>query len=193
MVADAVEASGSSYVCPLGCLSCSKWNGCVNCHRNFSFHLEKVFMRKIGVCLKKCPPGYVKWAFHQTPSYNRCIGTILLLHLSCCNNRHCTCCHKYCYYYWMHLRKYPTTQSLADAVNYINNLFDTMDRFIALQIRNCSDKSLVHFFFIGAVAGAVSYMLRQLLKIMCTIFCWEYFVCCMSRRIYFVKHTLEKD
>lgn len=62
--------------CPLGCLSCSKWNGCLECAANFTWHMEKPFLRSIGVCLRECPAGYFKREFQYAPGYYRCVGKL---------------------------------------------------------------------------------------------------------------------
>ncbi|XP_067951893.1 R-spondin-3-like [Watersipora subatra] len=67
-----MEISTLPQTCPLGCFTCSKWNGCLTCSKDFVWQLEKVFLRRIGVCRRDCPIGYFKQAFLHAPEHVRC-------------------------------------------------------------------------------------------------------------------------
>jgi len=60
--------------CPFGCTKCSKWNGCVDCAMNFTWHFEKSQLRTIGVCLRKCPAGYLMQSSTTAPGHYKCTG-----------------------------------------------------------------------------------------------------------------------
>lgn len=66
---------GSGSECPLGCLVCSRWNGCNECITNFTWHVKKIYMRTIGLCLQTCPQGYFKREFYA-PGHYRCEGLL---------------------------------------------------------------------------------------------------------------------
>ena len=48
----------------------------MDCAQNFTWHVEKVNMRKIGVCLRQCPSGYFTREFHHLPGRFRCVGKL---------------------------------------------------------------------------------------------------------------------
>ena len=76
------EAPDVSQPCPLGCLNCFKWNGCVACAENFTWHLEQRFMRTIGVCLRECPTGYYKEVLNdRQQDLYKCSGTLCIVYI----------------------------------------------------------------------------------------------------------------
>lgn len=80
-----VTTDTSETECPLGCISCSRWNGCIECATNFTWHIKKIFMRKIGICVRSCPVGYFRREFHYAPGHYRCEGKwhYLVIVVSC--------------------------------------------------------------------------------------------------------------
>ncbi|XP_008120556.1 R-spondin-3 [Anolis carolinensis] len=56
--------------CPVGCATCSEYNGCMTCNPRLFFHLERRDIKQIGVCVSSCPPGHVG---QRSPERNECI------------------------------------------------------------------------------------------------------------------------
>ena len=76
------ETPDVSQPCPLGCLNCFKWNGCVACAENFTWHLEQRFMRTIGVCLRECPTGYYKEVLNdRQQDLYKCSGMLCIVYI----------------------------------------------------------------------------------------------------------------
>ena len=60
---------GSYPLCPRGCTSCSRFNGCVTCRPRKYLLLERQGMSQTGRCVSACPVG-----FHgvKIKSFRRC-------------------------------------------------------------------------------------------------------------------------
>ncbi|XP_071494973.1 R-spondin-2-like [Diadema antillarum] len=55
--------------CPLGCSSCSTFNGCLTCKPRFHFLLHRSGMKQIGLCTHTCP---VDFYANSAGGYSRC-------------------------------------------------------------------------------------------------------------------------
>ncbi|XP_007251874.2 R-spondin-3 isoform X1 [Astyanax mexicanus] len=55
--------------CPVGCLTCSVYNGCLTCQPKLFIHLQRDAIRQTGVCLPSCPKGFFGT---RSPEKNDC-------------------------------------------------------------------------------------------------------------------------
>eukprot|EP00057_Strongylocentrotus_purpuratus_P034709 XP_796266.3 PREDICTED: R-spondin-2 isoform X1 [Strongylocentrotus purpuratus] len=55
--------------CPLGCSTCSVYNGCITCKPRYLFLLHRSGMKQVGICTHACPVGFYP---NSAGDYHRC-------------------------------------------------------------------------------------------------------------------------
>ncbi|KAI0224243.1 R-spondin-2 [Lamellibrachia satsuma] len=82
-------AVGSFSLCPRGCATCSRINGCVTCHKGFFLLLIRNGVTQKGVCVDRCPDGY--FGMHRR-AYSKCLRCSIPNCSTCFDQTYCTKC-----------------------------------------------------------------------------------------------------
>lgn len=86
---DMKSAFDHNPVCPVGCVTCSAYNGCVTCQRNYFLFLQWHGMRQTGSCVDHCPNGYFGL---KKKGHGKCMKCALAHCESCFNRTTCIRC-----------------------------------------------------------------------------------------------------
>lgn len=76
-------------VCPLGCASCSTYNGCVTCYGTHFLLLRWYGIRQTGQCVRKCPTGFYG---RRVRGHGKCFACELENCEACSNQTTCSSC-----------------------------------------------------------------------------------------------------
>lgn len=82
-------AFDSNPVCPIGCVTCSAYNGCVTCQRSHFLFLQWHGMRQTGSCVEQCPYGYFGM---RKRGHGKCFKCSLERCENCSNRTTCASC-----------------------------------------------------------------------------------------------------
>ena len=61
--------------CPIGCNTCSAYNGCSTCKPRYYFLLHRSGIKQVGLCTHACPVGFYP---NSADGYYRCSSKFLV-------------------------------------------------------------------------------------------------------------------